>query len=80
MSSAPHAGIEAAVKAILPGSGWQRCRVHFARNDLDTILSRVGNRHGKQADDWPLTEQTTTEYVERFEPPTPEEGPLDVIG
>ena len=25
-----HAGLKAAVKAILPGAGWQRCRVHFA--------------------------------------------------
>lgn len=47
--------------------------------DLETILSRVGNRHGRQADDWPLTEQTATEYFERFEPPTHEEGPLEVI-
>ena len=24
-----HAGLKAAVKAILPGAGWQRCRVHY---------------------------------------------------
>ncbi len=27
-----HTGLKAAVKAVLPGAGWQRCRVHFARN------------------------------------------------
>lgn len=46
---------------------------------LETVLSRVGERHGRQADDWPLTEQTATEYYKRFEPPTPEEGPLEVV-
>jgi predicted kinase len=46
---------------------------------LETILSRVGDRHGRRADDWPLTEQTATEYYRRFEPPTPEEGPLEVV-
>ena len=33
-----HAGIRAAVRAILPGAAWQRCRVHFARN----ITTRAG--------------------------------------
>ena len=46
---------------------------------LETILSRVGDRHGRHADDWPLTEQTATEYFELFEPPTPDEGPLEVV-
>ena len=52
----------------------------YVATSLETILSRVGDRHGKQADDWPLTEQTATEYFGRFEPPTPEEGPLEIIG
>ncbi|MGN0122064.1 MAG: AAA family ATPase [Rhodococcus sp. (in: high G+C Gram-positive bacteria)] len=51
----------------------------YIATDLATILSRVGDRHGRWADDWPLTERTATEYFERFEPPTPEEGPLDVV-
>jgi transposase-like protein len=38
-----HAGLKAAVKAILPGAGWQRCRVHFARN----ITSKLGSAHSK---------------------------------
>ncbi|MDR2997668.1 MAG: ATP-binding protein [Microbacterium sp.] len=51
----------------------------YIATPLETILSRVGDRHGRQADDWPLTEQMAREYFERFEPPTPEEGPLEVI-
>ncbi|WP_284298792.1 AAA family ATPase [Homoserinibacter gongjuensis] len=51
----------------------------YIATSLETILSRVGNRHGRGADDWPLSEQTATEYFERFEPPTPEEGPLEVV-
>lgn len=27
-----HEGLKHAIKAILPGAAWQRCRVHFARN------------------------------------------------
>ncbi len=38
-----HEGLKAAVKAILPGASWQRCRVHFARN----VTSRLGSRHSK---------------------------------
>ena len=38
VTSDAHAGIRAAVRAILPGAAWQRCRVHFAR----TITSRLG--------------------------------------
>lgn len=51
----------------------------YIATSLETILSRVGDRHGRGPDDWPLTEQTATEYFERFEPPTPEEGPLEVV-
>lgn len=32
-----HAGLKAAIAAVLPGAGWQRCRTHFMRN----LLSRV---------------------------------------
>jgi transposase-like protein len=38
-----HDGLKAAIKAILPGAGWQRCRVHFSRN----VTSRLGSRHSK---------------------------------
>jgi transposase-like protein len=38
-----HAGLKTAVKAILPGAGWQRCRVHFARS----VTSRLGSARSK---------------------------------
>lgn len=43
VTSDGHAGIKAAVKAILPGAGWQRCRVHFARN----VTQRLGSARSK---------------------------------
>lgn len=43
VTSDAHAGIKAAVKAILPGAAWQRCRVHFARN----ITQKLGSAHSK---------------------------------
>jgi predicted kinase len=51
----------------------------YLATSIEVILSRVGQRRGRQADDWPLTEQTATEYFERFEPPSPDEGPLTVV-
>jgi transposase-like protein len=38
-----HAGLKAAVKAVLPFASWQRCRVHFARD----ITSRLGSARSK---------------------------------
>ena len=43
VTSDAHAGIRAAVRAILPGAAWQRCRVRFARN----IASRLGPARSK---------------------------------
>lgn len=65
-------------RALLAPQGIVPETVYIATS-LETILSRVGDRHGRRADDWPLTEQTATDYFERFEPPTPEEGPLEVV-
>ena len=45
VTSDAHAGIRAAVRAILPGASWQRCRVHFAR----TITSKLGSAQSKPA-------------------------------
>ena len=66
-------------RALLAPRGIVPETVYIATS-LETILSRIGDRHGRGPDDWPLTEQTATEYFERFEPPTLEEGPLTVIG
>lgn len=56
-----HSGIKAAVKAILPGAGWQRCRVHFARN----VTQRLGSAHSKPVNALISTifAQTTKEAV-----------------
>lgn len=51
----------------------------YLATDLETILSRIDGRHGRQADDWRLSEQEATEYFRKFEPPTTDEGPLLVI-
>ena len=37
VTSDAHAGLKAAIAAVLPGASWQRCRTHFMRN----LLSRV---------------------------------------
>jgi predicted kinase len=65
-------------RALLAPQGIVPETVYIATS-LETILSRVGDRHGEGPDDWPLTEQTAIEYFEQFEPPTLEEGPLEVI-
>ncbi|WP_076463514.1 IS256 family transposase [Actinomyces mediterranea] len=43
VTSDAHAGLRAAVKAILPGAAWQRCRIHFSRN----VTQRLGSAHSK---------------------------------
>ena len=32
-----HAGLRAAIRKVLPGASWQRCRVHYARNFLALV-------------------------------------------
>ena len=43
-SPMPTPALKAAVKAILPGAGWQRCRVHFARNVTQHSARPAPNR------------------------------------
>jgi transposase-like protein len=38
-----HDGLTNAVRAVLPGASWQRCRVHFARN----VTSKLGPARSK---------------------------------
>ena len=61
VTSDAHAGIRAAVRAILPGAAWQRCRVHFARN----ITSRLDSARSKPVNALVSTifAQTTPEAV-----------------
>jgi putative transposase len=37
VSSDAHEGLEGAIAAVLTGSSWQRCRVHFVRNALALV-------------------------------------------
>ena len=46
----------------------------------ETVLSRVRARRGSGADDLILTEELAAQYFDHFEPPTPDEGPLTIIG
>lgn len=39
VTSDTHSGLKHAIKAVLPGASWQRCRVHFARNITQTLGS-----------------------------------------
>ncbi|GAB2988371.1 hypothetical protein GCM10027212_30290 [Actinotalea caeni] len=45
----------------------------------ETALARVRARRGEHADDMVLAEDLAAAYVDGFEPPTPEEGPLTVV-
>ena len=56
-----HSGLKAAIKAVLPGAGWQRCRVHFARN----VTQHLGSAHSKPVNAVISTifAQTTSEAV-----------------
>lgn len=46
----------------------------------ETVLERVQARRGRHPDDFMLTETLAAQYFDHFEPPTPAEGPLTVIG
>ncbi len=37
-----HLGLKQAIAAVLPGAGWQRCRVHFVRNLLTRVPKSAG--------------------------------------
>lgn len=52
----------------------------YLATDRATVLTRVRARQGEGADDVVLTEELATRYFDHFEPPTPDEGPLTVVG
>jgi transposase-like protein len=56
-----HEGLKAAIRAVLPGAAWQRCRVHFARN----VTARLGSHRSKPVNALISTvfAQTTPETV-----------------
>lgn len=65
-------------RAVLEPTGVVPETVHLA-TDRATVLARIRQRAGRGADDFRLDEETAAGYVDRFEPPVPEEGPLTVL-
>ena len=51
----------------------------YLATDRETVLRRMRNRRGSHSDDYVLTDELVAEYFDHFEPPTPDEGPLEVI-
>jgi len=52
----------------------------YLATDRETVLRRMKTRRGNHSDDFVLTEDVVAQYFDHFEPPTPDEGPLTVIG
>lgn len=52
----------------------------YLATDRETVLARMRTRRGNHSDDFVLTEELAAEYFDHFEVPTPDEGPLMVIG
>ena len=51
----------------------------YLATDRQTVLARVAERRGEHADDFPVDLDTAASYVDGFEAPTPEEGPLLLV-
>jgi transposase-like protein len=43
-----HCGIQTAIRTVLPGASWQRCRTHFARD----VTARLGTARSKPVNAW----------------------------
>lgn len=65
-------------RAILRPLGVEPLTVYLAA-DRATLLERVRRRRGEHPDDAVLSEELAAQYVDHFEPPTPEEGPLEIV-
>lgn len=66
-------------RALLEPTGVVPETVYLAC-DRATVLERIRNRRGRHPDDYVLSAELAARYFDHFEPPTPEEGPLQVIG
>ena len=51
----------------------------YLATDRETVLDRMRARRGSHHDDYVLTEELAGQYFDHFEPPTADEGPLEVI-
>jgi predicted kinase len=65
-------------RAILRPLGVEPLTVYLA-TDRATVLERVRRRRGEHPHDVVLGEELAARYIDHFEPPTPEEGPLEVV-
>lgn len=66
-------------RALLAPTGVVPETVYLA-TDRATVLERVRARRGEHSDDFVLPVELAEAYVDHFEPPTADEGPLEVIG
>ncbi|MGN6239435.1 MAG: AAA family ATPase [Cellulosimicrobium cellulans] len=53
--------------------------VHRVRTPRDVVLARLARRRGTGPDDVLVPEDLATAYLDGFEEPTPQEGPLRVV-
>lgn len=51
----------------------------YLATDRESVLDRIRERSGGHADDFPVDLETAAAYVDRFEVPRPEEGPLTIV-
>lgn len=51
----------------------------YLATDRETVLGRLRTRRGSHSDDHVLTEELAARYFDHFEPPTADEGPVEVI-
>ncbi|MBB6626714.1 ATP-binding protein [Nocardioides sp. KIGAM211] len=51
----------------------------YLATDRETVLARVRDRRGSHPDDFVLSDELAASYVDHFEPPTQDEGPLTVV-
>ncbi len=52
----------------------------YLNTDRATILNRLRDRQGDHSDDYVIPEDLAAHHFDHFESPTPDEGPLIVIG
>ena len=65
-------------RALLAGHDIVPETIYLA-TDRGTVLARVAERRAAHADDFPVDLDTAASYVDRFEAPSPEEGPLLLV-
>lgn len=65
-------------RRLVRGLGVEPETVYLA-TPRDVVLRRIRERSCSDSDDFALSEELAAEYFDRFEVPTPEEGPLKVV-